>query len=119
MSEFRQPIACNHEPEPVPALLQGFGCAFEGEGVVDPAGWTALLALLHQVELAEDRHSTASPRPGQSRVPPNAVKRGARRILPELLDEAVRLAIRREPNRGLVGFAFFEVPHAPRVCRVD
>ena len=46
-------------------------------------------------------------------------ERRAWRVLLELLDEAVRLAVGREPDRRLVGFAFAKLPHPPGVGGVE
>ena len=77
--------------------------------------WPSLLSLLDERERSE---VDVPPRGGiRLGAAPglSGVQRCARRVFFQRLDEPIRTAVRREADERLVGLAFSEVAHAPRV----
>ena len=118
MRDFREPVARHHQAQPIAPFPCGGVGALVGDGVVDAPADAALLALLGDRELREidvpSRRGALGERPRRT-----GVERRPRRVLPQLLDEAVQPAFGREPDRRLMRLTFLELPDPPGVGRVE
>ena len=88
--------------------------------MVDAAARPALLTLLDEREAGDSPPaSSRAPPPRRWLSPPRLASAAPGALLVEPLDESVRMAVRREPDRRLVGVSLGEVADPPGVGGVE
>ena len=117
--DLRQPVARHDKAQAIAALVQRRRATLVREGMVDPSAQPTLLPLLDGREEVEIH----VPARGRLAFGETACVAGVQcrpgRVFLQPLHEAVRVAVRRETNRRLVGFTLLELADAPGVCRIE